>query len=311
MADIVPELDLHQTNSAELPNIKDLFSGIFARPSFMGQVAIPQRQELEEQAQHYLYAHNKLFEMLPKKPIDEKSDITLRNLQTNFLFGSSEASELRLMFFGLKPAVLGGDRYEYRNYNLELVSQNIRGSFAIIRATGEYPNIKFAQYKEPGEGFVDGVAFDPKLEEQVLQIYNNIFQKLGYDTTKPATELIPEIFQKDDVIAESLALGYSLGDSIFFNLSDYPLPKGDRAVLLWENLDKLLNSDQMKAVKKLSTRLTQGVEYADFAKEVGLQTDHFSRFKQAWVDSGMAKVLNTSRKKFYEPDIYEHIKDMF
>lgn len=311
MAEIQLQPVRPQTKFSELSKIKDLFSDILARSSYMNEVPIPDESTLIEDAQKYFRAHNKLFETLSKGPIDETSETTLGDLQTNFLFGSSEASELRLMFFGLKPAVLGGDRYEYRNYTAGQVPKNVRGSFAIIRATGEYPNIEFTEYREPSEGFVDGVAYDPKLEERVFSTYSDVFKKLKYDTSKPVAELVKEVFQRDDAISESLVLGYSLGDAIFFNLSDYPVPNDDRAILFWNNLKKLLNNDQLKAIRELNTSFAQGETYEDFAKGIGLQTDYFVRFKQAWIDSGMSVSLDHARKIFFDPDIYEQMKDMF
>lgn len=298
----------------KVQEIKKTFASVLSRPSFMDQADIPDPEILRDKTQQYVRAHTKLFERLPTIPI-KGQEYSLANLQTNFLFGSSEASELRLLFFGFKSAVLGGDRYEYKLLSEDQVPKNLRGSFAIVRATDEYPNIELIEYLEPDEGLVDGVAFNPELERRVFETYSDIFKKLGYDMFKPITELVKEIFQGGDNLAISLALGYSLGSAIFFNLHDHLNPEASKSNQnFWGDLEKVLTMDQMVVIRDIAKQMSEGLSHQDFAKKLGIPTkieDHYFRFKVAWQQSGLFSLLDNARKKFYDKNIYNGIKDLF
>ena len=148
-----------------------------------------------------------------------------------------------------------------------------------------------------------------------MKEYSGTFNKLGYELEQPTVDLVEKVFHDDDPIAVSLVLGYSLTEAIFFNLYDYQKPDvSEKSQRFWDKLKMILTHEQLDAVEETAACFSYGLTYQQLAEKVGIKTEPYhkcKRFRKAWIDSGIAEILQKARNNFFDKSTSEAVKDMY
>lgn len=223
----------------------------------------------------------------------------------NWNGASSEGSEMRMLFMGLKPAMLSniGEKYKQHYQTSAGIDLNLTSTMALAK---HQPGIKFT---EASYGYEKGnfdVGYSPEAIAKVAKDNEEIFTKLGYDIHDDA--LAEKVFKDGNRILQSLALGYPLKGAIFFNLyADVDLGEGDAEpnTLYWKSVEKILAPEQVALLHELKDK-------PDILRELaGSDRPYMSNpaVSKLWQDIGLQATLVQVREALFgsplPPDLAE------
>jgi len=272
-----------------------LFGSFVSRPSFREVVGQPSLETLSSAVDQYKERTTSILDSLEaiRDEVDKKSGkytetdlYAAEDLVLNDILGSSEAAEVRMFFFGLKPAIqsnVGGEYREKMRINAPNIKVEDYYPLALIGGINDthIVNINYGSDEKPR---VYDIAYSPKLVKQVMEEYKDVFSAFGY--VDASTETIDRAFKDSNPVIRSLLLGYPLGSAMFH---DSTLEELSRLPLSDEQKEFLVKVFDSKEKHEAIENQVTGLYFQD-EKNQDLQ--------DLWIKSGLDSFLTDVAKKY-------------
>lgn len=269
--------------------VRSLFVDVLERPSYMDSIPEPSREALKKIGDEYTAHVNQLALCL----LDNR-ELYLGAMLG--IFGNSEASELRAMLFGFKPAVFSnaGDMYRRR------VTEEMGEAFAeldcplyIFKKHWLGENFGLVKFPVLEWGHFD-IAYSKRGIEGVIASYSDVLLAAGYNVEElsSADIFVDRFVQSYNPIVKSLVLGYSLASSLFFNITVDAVchpPLGD---LVLEHASRFLSEEQYRFLELVRACPSSLDEMKDLYLQSYTTSD---RIHSAFDDIGLTDYIRGAR----------------
>jgi hypothetical protein len=178
-----------------------------------------------------------------------------------------DGPQQRMVVLGFKPATLVGRGYPVHEVSERFgaISLDYLSVDSLITHGVPNQNLGFVPREdEEYDGWLyhSGEVYNNQAVESVVAHNQELFRRLGYDTSVSGHEIARQVFQGPDAIAQSILRGYSPRSSVLFYIavpgdldgldqeSGEPIV-GPRAEYFWNAATAILTKDQLDMARRL------------------------------------------------------------
>lgn len=215
-----PNYEYYNTTTPEITQeyFDEVFADLIAMPSYL-QIAQAEGVTPDPNlTEWYNDAVEKTRDVIYETPgLNQK---TKEKKDRNFLcdiFASSDGAETRMVFTGFKPAAFiaagcyQNGKPDHYDQNSLLIHGAPNPNFGFVKNIG--PNTE-----EENPVYDSGFIFNKSAVENTAVKNHAIFEALGFDTSLSGDKFAEDVFSSNDLIAQSILLGYSPFTAITFYL---------------------------------------------------------------------------------------------